>query len=381
MIMQLGIENVSEYKKIIEEKRIGLVTNFTGLNSKFIPSSKILNEFGTVVKLFTPEHGLHGVAAAGEHVDSYYDEDLKLEVISLYGEHRAPTISELKDIDVIVFDIQDIGIRYYTYIYTLLNVMKVAEKCELPVLVMDRPLPLGREDPLGDVLTSDYFSFVGLLPLPNRYGMTIGELASWIKDYQCPNLRLFVSPLRDWNSNKNIIENGLPWVSPSPNLPTFNSLKLYLGLCLLEGTNVSEGRGTVRPFEQFGAPWINNEELAKYLNDFSDQNSSLSFQPVWFEPLTSKFKGKVCQGIQIHIRNNEFNSMKLGYNILKALMKLYPNKFTYDLVSPSIGTDHRFMEYLAGKTIRTENDLDKILSRLSDSNTAFKEETKKYFLY
>lgn len=381
--MILGIENVSDYENIIRNKNIGLVTNFTGLTSRFEMTSEILNRYGKVIKLFTPEHGLHGVAAAGEQVDSYYDDKLKLDVISLYGDHQAPTKSELSNVDIIVFDIQDIGIRYYTYIYTLLRVMQMAEKVNLSVLVLDRPLPLGRENPLGDTLTSDYFSFVGLLPLPNRYGLTIGELAEFIKDNYLPDLDLNIGRINGWDSSKDIRQNGLPWVSPSPNLPTFDSLRLYPGLCLIEGTNISEGRGTVRPFEQFGAPWINSEFLADYMNSNSEinQEGKLSFQPVWFEPLTSKFEGEVCQGIQIHINDNDFNALKLGYSILKSMTHLYADRFTYDLVSPSIGTKHHFIEYLAGKNIRSEMDLSKLINNTNYENKKFETKVGKYFLY
>jgi len=379
--MKLGIENESDYQNIIKNKRIGLVTNFTGLTSNFEPTADVLNRFGKVVKLFTPEHGLHGVAAAGERVDSYYDNNLKMEIISLYGDHHAPNDKELRNIDVIVFDIQDIGIRYYTYIYTLLKVMEEAERVNLPVIVMDRPLPLGREKVLGDVLTADYFSFVGLLPLPNRYGMTIGELACWIKGTQLPNVSLYVSHLIGWNTDGNITMNGLPWVSPSPNLPTFDSLKLYPGMCLLEGTNVSEGRGTVRPFEQFGAPWINSNVLSKWLNETADQNGKIIFQPVWFQPLASKYNGSVCQGIQIHIMSAGVNALELGYEVLKSLIELYPDDFTYDLVSPSIGIKHRFIEYLAGKEIRSENDLDCLISESNINDKLFAKVVNDYYLY
>lgn len=381
MIMKLGIENVSEYKNLVSNRKVGLVTNFTGVTSNFKSSAEQLNLFGKVVKIFTPEHGLYGVAAAGESVDSYFDKDLDLEVVSLYGNHRAPTVSELSGIDIIVFDIQDIGVRYYTYIYTLLNVMQVAANVNVPIVVMDRPLPLGREQPLGDILTSDYFSFVGLLELPNRYGMTIGELAIWIRDDQSLSLKLYISRLSGWDSSLDVKKNCLPWISPSPNLPTFDALKFYPGLCFLEGTNVSEGRGTVRPFEQFGAPWINAKELSSSLAEECGQNDSLGFQPVWFEPLTSKYERKICQGIQIHIKNDNFDALSLGYGILRTLVHLYPDKFTFDLVSPAIGTDHRFIEYLSGKQMRSTQDLDNLLKENSNINMNFANSVSEYLLY
>lgn len=382
MTMELGNEAVNEYAALLAGKRVGLVTNFSGLTATFKPTYQVLNELSAgVTKLFTPEHGLHGIAGAGESVESYFDNALNLEVVSLYGSHRAPAGDDFTDIDVLAFDIQDIGVRYYTYIYTLLESMQAAAQANMPVLVFDRPLPLGRQRPVGQAMTHDYFSFVGLLPLPNRYELTIGELAAWIKDHLTPQLQLTVASMRGWDASRNLLDNGLPWVAPSPNLATLDALRLYPGLCLLEGTNVSEGRGTVKPFEQFGAPWIDANQLANCLTETAAQDDHLRFQPVWFEPLASKHTHEICQGVQVHIMDNAFNPLTLGYNVLKAMMTLWPDRFTMDLVSPAIGTKHRFIEYLAGRQLRTIADLDAGIELSGVTDHRFWQESRAYYRY
>ncbi|MFD1441514.1 exo-beta-N-acetylmuramidase NamZ family protein [Lacticaseibacillus hegangensis] len=374
----LGIENERVYRSIITDRRVALITNFTGMDQRFRSSVDLIRKDATLVRIFTPEHGLYGIAGAGEAVGSFYDKRLKVDVVSLYGDKRAPKSSELEDIDALVFDIQDIGVRYYTYIYTLLEAMKVAARVGTPLIVMDRPLPLGRQTPVGVKLQPDYFSFVGQLPLPNRYGLTIGELATWMREQFVPEADLNVVPMVEWNPDLTITQNGLPWVPPSPNLPTLSALKLYTGLCLIEGTNVSEGRGTVRPFEQIGAPWINADQFAHYLTQIFP-SSGVRFQPVWFKPLSSKHEGEVCQGTSFHIMTSDWSPLMLGYIVLKALVHMYPNEFNDSLVSPQIGTAHHFIEYLAGASLQTEEDLDSLIaSPLTDS---FSEETRRFWRY
>lgn len=378
--MLLGIENTRVYASLIANKNIGLITNFTGVTSNFQNNYDVLKKYGSVKRLFTPEHGLHGVAEAGETVSSYYDHRLSMNIVSLYGDHHAPTISELDDIQVLIYDIQDVGIRYYTYIYTLLETMRVAAKTDIPVIVLDRPILLGRGSIVGQQLKSEFFSFVGLLPLPNSYQLTVGELAQWIKETQLPELNLTVVPMIDWNSKLDVIKNEVPWLAPSPNLPSFDALRLYSGLCLLEGTNVSEGRGTVYPFQQIGAPWIDGTEFAKQLTQVISQKECL-FQPVWFIPLSSKYTGEVCQGIRFHIKNQSINSLKLGYTVLSTLKNLYPELFKYNLISKNIGEQHSFIEYLSGASINQNTDFSELGEQYGQPNDDFQQSVKSYYLY
>lgn len=376
----LGIENLEVYLPLIKDKRIGLITNFTGVTGTFEKNYELLANYCSVEKLFTPEHGLRGVAEAGETVASYYDEQLAMNIISLYGDRHAPQKSDLANLDVLIFDIQDIGIRYYTYIYTMFESMQVAEQAKIPFIVMDRPLPLGRRHPLGKILTSEFFSFVGLLPLPNSYSLTIGELASWIQAEKTPQLSLTVVPLKNWNSQEDINQNGLPWLAPSPNLPTLNAVRLYLGLCFIEGTNVSEGRGTVYPFEQIGAPWIDGSALAKALTQKISPKDCL-MQPTWFIPLSSKHAGIVCQGVHFHLMNTEFNTLKLGYLVLETLRNLYPGEFDCNLVSKDIGVEHKFIEYLTGTNLDDSVDYEEIIKEYTDVNEPFEQQISQYYLY
>lgn len=378
--MKLGIENIEAYRKKITNQNIGLVTNFTGMTSCFEPSYDLINKYGKVVRIFTPEHGLHGVAAAGEKTHSYHDRNMDLDIVSLYGDHQAPAADELADLDLLIFDIQDIGCRYYTYIYTMYYAMKAACKIKIPMLIMDRTLPVGRQLPMGSILSEDYYSFVGMLPLPNMYYLTIGELALWIKAKMLPSLKLQVVPLINWRSDLTIRENGLPWVSPSPNLVTFDAIRLYGGLCLIEGTNVSEGRGTVHPFEQIGAPWIDASELAAKLKE-TQFSAQILFQPVWFVPLSSKYQGEVCQGVRFHLKEMHINGLALGYTVLSILFELYSDKFSCNLVSPSIGTKHHFIEYLAGKKLNAHTNFTNLIEEISEPNMDFYRQTLAFHLY
>lgn len=376
----LGIENNCYYKSMIKNKKIGLITNYTGMTSNFIPNYHILNQYGNVKKIFTPEHGLHGVIQAGKHVSSYCDKKLMINIVSLYGENRAPKKEDLEDLEVLIFDIQDVGVRYYTYIYTMFNSMGIAEKLGIPFIVMDRPLPLGRKEPIGNILTKEFFSFVGLLPITNYYSLTIGELALWIQANYYPKLDLQVSKMSNWDSQQDIFNNKSILISPSPNLPNLDSIRLYIGLCLLEGTNVSEGRGTVYPFQQFGAPWINGELLAKNLRLCISEEDIL-FQPTYFKPLISKYKNQVCEGVKIHVINPNVNGLKLGFIVLNTLQLLYPNEFDYSLVSEDIGKHHTFLEYLTGMNINEHKPFITLNEELTNSNDVFKNQIEKFYLY
>lgn len=376
----LGIENSCSYQSMIKNKQIGLITNYTGMTSDFIPNYYILNQYGHVKKIFTPEHGLHGIAQAGTHIASYFDKKLLVNIISLYGENRAPKKEDLEDLEVLIFDIQDVGVRYYTYIYTMFNSMKIAEKLGLPFIVMDRPLPLGRNEPIGNILTKDFFSFVGLLPITNYYSLTIGELALWIQEKYYPTLDLKVSTMSNWNSQQDICNNKSILIPPSPNLPNLDSIRLYIGLCFLEGTNVSEGRGTIYPFQQFGAPWINGELLAKNLKRRIPEEDIL-FQPTYFKPLTSKYENQVCEGVRIHVINPNVNGLKLGCVVLDTLYLLYPNEFNYSLISEDIGNQHTFLEYLTGVNIDDHKPFATLNEELTNSNDIFKKQIEKFYLY
>ena len=335
--IQSGLDVLlSEKMELIKGKTIGLVTNNSGLDNKGIPNYKqLMNHKDVNLKvIFSPEHGLFGEAADGEKVS--YDQIKSFpKVISLYGENRKPTIEQLSGIDLIVYDIQDIGARFYTYISTLGLVMEAAAEANITVIVLDRPNPISGIKVEGPILEIQNQSFVGYYPIPIRYGLTIGELAimingeNWID--KTPNLE--VVPLKNWERSFWLDETNINWVKPSPNIPNLDIATIYPGMCLLEATNMNEGRGTNKPFKRFGAPWVNKKILNESLNALD--LPGVSFIPVSYIPSdipgmanNPKFKNKVCHGVEIVIDDrNNYNSVYTGFKVLMTLKKLYPNDF------------------------------------------------------
>lgn len=335
--IQSGLDVLlSEKMELIKGKTIGLVTNNSGLDNKGIPNYKqLMNHKDVNLKvIFSPEHGLFGEAADGEKVS--YDQNKSFpKVISLYGENRKPTIEQLSGIDLIVYDIQDIGARFYTYISTLGLVMEAAAEANIKVIVLDRPNPISGIKVEGPILEIQNQSFVGYYPIPIRYGLTIGELAimingeNWID--KTPNLE--VVPLKNWERSFWLDETNINWVKPSPNIPNLDIATIYPGMCLLEATNMNEGRGTNKPFKRFGAPWVNKKILNESLNALD--LPGVSFIPVSYIPSdipgmanNPKFKNKVCHGVEIVIDDrNNYNSVYTGFKVLMTLKKLYPNDF------------------------------------------------------
>ena len=335
--IQSGLDVLlSEKMELISGKTIGLVTNNSGLDNKGIPNyKKLMNIKDIDLKIiFSPEHGLFGEAADGEKV-SYGKIKSFPKVISLYGENRKPTIEQLAKLDLIIYDIQDIGARFYTYISSLGLVMEAAAEANIKVIVLDRPNPINGIKVEGPVLEMENQSFVGYYPIPIRYGLTIGELAKmiigekWID--KTPDLE--VIPLKNWDRSLWFDETNINWVKPSPNIPNLDIATIYPGMCLLEATNMNEGRGTKKPFKRFGAPWVNKKVLSDSLNALN--LSAVSFIPVSYIPSdipgmanNPKYENQVCNGVEIVISDrNKYNSVYTGFNVLMTLKKLYPNDF------------------------------------------------------
>jgi len=251
-----------------------------------------------------------------------------LPVYSLYSHTRKPEPSMLKGIDVLVIDLQDIGSRYYTFIWTMDLCMEASREMGISVVVLDRPNPIGGYTTEGPLLDTAYASFVGLRPLPVRHGMTIGEIANYLRNEFYPDLDLHIIRMEGYDRRMWFDQTGLPWVMPSPNMPTLDTATVYPGICLLEGTNLSEGRGTTRPFEIFGAPFIDPERLLRTLTTF--RLPGVVFRAVHFQPTFHKYKGRLCGGAQIHITDrNRFKPFKTGVAILKAVHDLYKGYFRW----------------------------------------------------
>jgi uncharacterized protein YbbC (DUF1343 family) len=259
---------------------------------------------------------------------SYEHPRLRVPVYSLYAEHREPPREMLKDVDVLLIDLQDIGARYYTFIWTMYLCMRSCERSGVAVVVLDRPNPINGVTTEGPVLNADYKSFVGMHPIRVRHGRTIGELAQQFRDEAFPTCRLSILPMKNWKREMWFDQTGLPWVMPSPNMPTLDTATVYPGLCLLEATNISEGRGTTRPFEIFGAPFIDAEKLCSELNRL--KLPGVFFRENYFQPTFQKFADEVCRGAQLHVvDHNEFRPFLTGVEIIKHIRKTYPEHFQW----------------------------------------------------
>jgi uncharacterized protein YbbC (DUF1343 family) len=329
--MKLGIDVFLDEKySSYSGERIGLVTNMTGVNKKLIPSIDLLNEHPNIrlTALFGPEHGIRGDAKEGEEVSSSIDPYTGLPIHSLYGKTRKPTKEMLADIDVMVFDLQDIGARYYTYIYTLAFVMEACQENGKKVVVLDRPNPINGRQREGNLVLEDFRSFVGGYPLPNRHGLTIGEIALLYQNEFGIHCELEVIPMAGWTRDLYFDETGLLWVQPSPNSTGQNMSILYPGTCLLEGTNISGGRGTTRPFEVAGAPFIDGYKLARLFNEKG--LDGVIARPTSYIPTYEKYQNELCSGIQLHVTDkNKINSFKTGLYLLESIAALYPEQFTF----------------------------------------------------
>jgi|CZCA01.1.fsa_nt_gi uncharacterized protein YbbC (DUF1343 family) len=316
---------------VIAGKRVGLITNHTGIDSKGKSTIDILAETDKtkLVAIFAPEHGVRGEAEAGEKVSSDRDTKTGLPIHSLYGKTLKPTREMLQGIDVLVYDIQDVGVRFYTYISTMAYAMEAARENGLDFVVLDRPNPIGGMAIEGPILRKEFSSFVGLYPIPVRYGMTIGELARLFNEEFGIRAQLKVVEMEGWQRDMWFDDTGLPWIKPSPNIPTLDSATVYPGTCFIEGfVNVSEGRGTDHPFEWIGAPWIDGEALAKRLDAM--RLPGVSFSPCEFTPKSSKNAGKRCSGIEVSVKDrSRFEPVATGLYIVEAIVSMYPAQATW----------------------------------------------------
>ena len=306
-------------------KRVGLITNQTGIDRNRRSTIDLLAHAPGVklVALFSPEHGIRGTL--DERVSSATDASTGLPIYSLYGETERPTDAMLAGIDTLVFDVQDAGVRFYTYITTMGYVMEAAAVHHIAFYVLDRPDPLGGERIEGPMLDRDRTNFVGYFPMPIRMGMTLGEMAQMFNSENKIGCELHIIRMQNWSRRMWFSDTGLPWVNPSPNLRSLTAEILYPGLEIIQAGGVSVGRGTARPFEIFGAPWIDGIELAAYLN--GRKIPGVRFEPEKFTPDSGLFKGKPCEGVRVVLTNRDaLESMLMGMEIASALGKLYPGK-------------------------------------------------------
>lgn len=368
---------------LVAATRVGLVTNHSAVTRDLTHSVDALLAAGVeVAALFGPEHGIRGDAPDGKEIASGVDVRTGIPIRSLYGVTKKPTPEMLSDLDVVLFDIQDIGCRFYTYIWTMALVMEACAESGKRFIVLDRPNPVGGTIVEGNILEAEYRSFVGLYPVPIRHGLTVGEMALYLNGEIGRGTDVEVVPCRGWERGMWFGETGLPWVMPSPGMPTLDTATLYPGTCLIEGTNVSEGRGTCRPFEIIGAPWIDPHALAEYLDAL--HLPGVKFRPLHFVPWTSKHSGENCGGVQVHIIDREsVRSVLTGIHIVKACHDLYPGDFR--LRDPA--SDGRsFFDLLAGTSrvrtaIQDHLSVDELVRSWYDELGVFLAATNRYWLY
>lgn len=326
----LGLDSfLQERLDLVAGKRAALLACPSSIDSQLRSSLERLRAEPAVnlVALFGPEHGLRGDAQAGSPVQNARDPLTNLPVHSLYGKTHRPTPDMLRGIDVILIDLPDGGVRFYTYLATALNVLRAAADAGIPVVLLDRPAPLGGARVAGPTLRRAWRSFVGPFELPVRYGMTIGEVAQLVNAAEI-GCALTIVPMRGWRRDMTFADTGLPFVPSSPNLPTLEAMLLYPGTCLVEGTNLSEARGTTKPFEYFGAPWIQAEELAALLNGLD--LAGLRFRPVYFVPTFSKYRGELCAGVQIFMLDRAAcQPVAAMLQVLQAIKLRYAKDFAW----------------------------------------------------
>lgn len=373
--VQTGLD-VLEVQKFapLRGKRVGLITNHTGVDSQERSTVQLLAHASGVqlVALFSPEHGIAG--HADDNVPSSKDASTGLPIYSLYGDHNRPTEEMLNGIDVLVFDVQDAGVRFYTYTTTMGYCMEEAAKKGIQFYVLDRPNPIAGDIVEGPVLDADKTAFVAYFPLPVRYGLTIGELAQLFNTENHINVELHVIAMRGWHRNYFFESTGLRWIPPSPNLRTLKGSILYPGLEILQNAGVSVGRGTEAPFEEFGAPWINGEEVAAELN--AKNLPGLRFANQRFIPVSGLYAGQRCGGVGIKVTDGAaVRAMRMGLEIAEILQKKYPANFETAKTVLLLGNDETASQLQAGTPPA------QIISAWAKDLVAYDQMRRKYFLY
>ncbi|MBS4033817.1 MAG: DUF1343 domain-containing protein [Ignavibacterium sp.] len=380
---------VEEYLSYLTGKKLGLIVNHTSLlsNGKHLVDV-LLSEDGVVItSLFSPEHGIRGDADAGKLISDGFDPATGIKIISLYGKTKKPTKEMLNNIDILIYDIQDVGARFYTYISTLYYAIEAAAANNKKILVLDRPNPISGEKVEGPLLDLNFKSFVGIAKIPIRHGMTIGELALLFNDdikiRKNISAELEIVKMVNWNRNEYYDDYFSEWLPPSPNINKLETAIVYPGTCLIEGTNISEGRGTIEPFLKIGAPFIDAVKVIEELNKHSIKGvklESVRFIPVSIKGMSAspKLKDTDCNGIRIKVTDrDQFNPVEFGVKLISVIISLYPDKikFSNDFFDKLAGTDY------IRKLLLKKTDPDLIISRWQDELKYFLQIRNNYLLY
>ncbi len=375
-----GIEVfLSDLPPALRGKRVGLITNHTGIDRSRTSDIDLIaghKELKLAI-LMAPEHGIRGTAAAGAKVGDETDPRTGVPVASLYkAEDRGPTAEMLKDVDVLVYDLQEVGGRTWTYVSTMALSMQAAARKQIPFVVLDRPNPIGGEIVEGALLDPNYKSFVGMYPIPARHGMTVGELATLFNRKHGIGVDLIVARVTGWRRSQWLDETGLPWVNPSPNLRSLAAVTSYPGSVYFEGTNLTEGRGTDRPFEQVGAPWLNAPEVARVMNGM--RLPGIRFEPITMavEQTAAKFKGQTIPGLRFVITDRQaYRPVRTSLLLIDEIHRQHPQDFAWGATIDRLtGSDKVRLAIEAGRLVP-------LLEEWDREAAAFVESRKPFLLY
>ena len=385
--IQTGLERLKQAPlKSLKGKRIGLLCNPAAVDARLRHARDLINGLfpGQIKALFSPQHGFFAEKQDNMvESDHMVDPVLEVPVFSLYGETRRPTREMFEPIDVLVVDLQDVGTRVYTFIYTLSYCMEAARDFGWKMVVLDRPNPIGGIEVEGNCLEKGWRSFVGRYPLPMRHGLTIGELALLFNELYGIGCDLEIIAMQGWHRDMFFEETGLPWVAPSPNLPTPTSAIVYPGQVIWEGTNVSEGRGTTQPFEFCGAPFIDPRQLVSELGVIG----GAVLRPIFFEPTANKWAGQVCGGAQIHVTDaSPYRPYATSLRLLQTVCQLWPDKFAWKQPPYEYEFERLPIDLILGsqkirKALEEMTPIADIEATWQDDLTEFRTISENYFLY
>jgi uncharacterized protein YbbC (DUF1343 family) len=387
--VRIGIERLlDEDRSLIAGARVALVSNPASIDRRFRHAAEVLADDSAIqlVALFGPQHGFRS-DLQDNMIETPHAQDARrrVPIYSLYSETREPTAEMLRDVDVLVIDLQDVGTRVYTYIYTMANCMRAASRHGVRVVVCDRPNPVGGAAVEGAILRPQWTSFVGQFPIPLRHGLTIGEIARLFNQEFGIGAALDIVPLDGWQRGMYFDDTGLPWVMPSPNIPTLDSTIVYPGAVLFEGTMLSEGRGTTRPFELIGAPWIDGEALAGAMN--ARGLPGVHFRATFFEPTFQKHAKQTCGGCQVHVTDRQaFLPVRTAVELIAECHRQNPGAFAwrqppYEYEHERLPIDLLYGSDRLRTTIESGADVSKLIASWAEDESAFRRTREKYLMY
>ena len=371
----------------LKDKRLGLLANPASITNQFVHAKDVITKRypGQLSALFSPQHGFFAEKQDNMIESGHFrDPELNIPVFSLYSETRIPTADMFDPIDTLVIDIQDVGTRVYTFIYTISYCLETAAALGKSVVVLDRPNPVGGLQIEGNILEEAYSSFVGRFPIPMRHGMTVGEIAAFFNTTQNINCDLTVIPMQGWTRDMYWQDTGLAWILPSPNLPTPLSAMVYPGQVILEGTNLSEGRGTTLPFEQFGAPFVDVHTLKQRVQD---RVKGIVLRPLCFQPTSGKWQDQMCKGFHIHVTDRkEYKPYLYSLILLQEIIRAHPNEFAFKAPPYEYEFERLPMDLILGsrdlrENIEKMNDLNELEKTWQTPLQAFKKASQPFYMY